>query len=355
MPGTLCLYSPDDAVLRRLTAAWAAGAEPRDRAVRTVRTLPEMCAALAAGAEAALCHAPLDALVPLCEAARGAPILLLLAHPDEATIDRALTLGATDVLDLQEIDGPGLERALRHGLARTRRQSEPVAAPMHGGLENDFNNLLEVILGCTGLARDSLDPQHPAHEDLACVQQAARKAAGLVRQLQTMARRPMDEPRPVRVGTLVTGLRGLLQRTVGPGITLEIRGVALGTVRADPTHVEQLLLHLAANARDAMPHGGTLTIEVVDAQVDAALAAWRSGLREGPYVMLRVSDDGPGLDEAVKARLFEPFFSTRSAGAGLGLATCSAIVRQGGGVILVDSAPGCGATFSIYLPRIDVA
>ncbi len=367
----ICLYSPDDAILRRLEAAW-----PADLPVRTVRTLAETCAALTSGARAAVCHASTVGLAELLDAARGAPIVLLAGDLDDAAVERALGLGAAEVLDLARLDTLRLRRAVRRSLARSQwsepQETRAEAQPSHnrvaheetekleavgrlaGGIANDFNNLLEVILGCSGLARDTLDAKHPAHEDLARVQQAARKAAKLVRQLLTYSQRSHGAPQLVQVDRLVATMREQLERTIGPGISLEVLAPApVGSVRVDPTQLEQLLLHLAANAHDAMPNGGRLTIEIVDTQVDAALAAWRSGLIVGPYVLLRVTDDGIGLDEVVKARLFEPFFTTKSTGTGMSLATCYGIVRQGGGVILVDSAPGCGATFSIYLPRIE--
>ena len=238
---------------------------------------------------------------------------------------------------------------LELGQARARAALRPEAQAerlealgrLTGGIVHDFNNLLFVITGQVELARRQLAPEHPAFARLAPALQAADRAAALTRQLLAFGRGSDPRPRLVDVNAVVAQLDGMLQRVIGEDVQIEVRaGAGLGRVEADFAETEQLLLNLALNARDAMPHGGRLVIETKAV---------------GRHVMLAVSDDGMGMDQGTRQRIFEPFFTTKpeGAGSGLGLATVQRIVERQGGRIRVESAPGRGTTFRVYLPCVD--
>ncbi|HEY8257722.1 MAG TPA: MHYT domain-containing protein [Gemmatimonadales bacterium] len=224
-----------------------------------------------------------------------------------------------------------------------------------GGIAHDFNNLLTVISGTTSLARRRLPPSSPLAEELADVEQASERAAALTRQLLAFSRRQSLNPAVLEINDVIKRLDGLLRRTLGDDLELRmVLGPDAGRVRADPGQLEQVLLNLAVNARDAMPDGGTLTIETLRMTIESAYASTHLGVEAGPYVMLSVSDTGIGMDVLTCARVFEPFFTTKEVdkGTGLGLSTVYGIVKQSGGSIFVYSEPGHGATFKIYLPRV---
>jgi two-component system, cell cycle sensor histidine kinase and response regulator CckA len=224
-----------------------------------------------------------------------------------------------------------------------------------GGVAHDFNNLLTSIKANTDIALMDLPPDNSVVECLKEVEHAANSAASLTRQLLAFARRQVIEARPIDLNELVRNLRKMLVRVIGEDITLTtVEGEALGTVRVDPGQIEQALVNLAVNARDAMPHGGHLVIETANVELDADYLERHPGVAPGPYVRLAVSDTGQGMTAEVQGRLFEPFFTTkeRGRGSGLGLATTYGAIKQLGGTIDVYSEVGRGSTFKIYLPRV---
>jgi CheY-like chemotaxis protein len=219
---------------------------------------------------------------------------------------------------------------------------------------HDFNNLLTVMTGYGEMAREMLSPDDPAREDLDELLKAAERATGLTRQLLAFARKQAIEPRVLDLNDLILDTGRLLQRLIGEHIELDIHPAPdLGLVKVDSGQIEQVLVNLAINARDAMPDGGKLTIETKNAQLDDLYAQQHLGMSIGTYVLLAISDTGVGMDAEVQSHLFEPFFTTKAAGkgTGLGLATCYGIVKQHGGAIGVYSEVDHGTTFKIYLPR----
>ena len=227
-----------------------------------------------------------------------------------------------------------------------------------GGVAHDFNNLLTVITGYGQMLLEELHEGDPRHTAVREILSAAQKAAALARQLLAFGRRQVLQPRVVRVNALVGETGKLLRRVIGEHIEirLELEPDA-GNVRVDPTQLEQVLLNLALNARDAMTAGGLLTLRTARMDLEARPIEGTGELLTGPYVMLAVEDTGHGMDETTRRRIFEPFFSTKplSEGAGMGLAVVYGIVRQHGGAIEVESAPGRGSVFRVFLPRVQEA
>ena len=225
-----------------------------------------------------------------------------------------------------------------------------------GGIAHDFNNLLTGIIGYAQLLLGQVEEDSPAGRDLAQVRELADRAATLTRQLLAFSRRQILEPIVLNINTLVENITRMLQRIIGEDIDLQLAVAPdLGNVRADPAQVEQVLMNLAVNARDAMPNGGKLTIETANVVLDQEYANGHIAVTPGPHVMLAVSDTGHGMDEETQQHVFEPFFTTKEAGegTGLGLATVYGIVKQHGGNIWVYSEPGEGTTFKVYLPRVE--
>ncbi len=224
-----------------------------------------------------------------------------------------------------------------------------------GGIAHDFNNLLTVILASIELTYKSLLPEDPLRPDLDNMRHAAERAAALTRQLLSFARRQIVEPRVIDVNALALKVDSMLRRLIGEDISLHTRRAPnLGAVRADPGQLEQVIVNLVVNARDAMPDGGKLTIETANVTLDQAYARSHLGASAGDYVMVAVSDTGHGFSEEIRQHLFEPFFTTKAEGkgTGLGLATCYGIVKQCGGTIWAYSEVGVGSTFKVYLPRV---
>ena len=225
-----------------------------------------------------------------------------------------------------------------------------------GGIAHDFNNLLTVITGRSYLVLAQLPADHAVRRHVDLIQTTAERAAALTRQLLAFSRKQVLEPKVLDVKAVVTGLAPMLRRLIGENLEFAVVAAPeLGAVKADPSQLEQIILNLAVNARDAMPQGGTLTIETANVELDETYARRHPGANAGRFVMLAVSDTGHGMDAAVKARIFEPFFTTKDPGkgTGLGLATVFGIVKQSGGSIGVYSEPGHGTTFKVYLPRVD--
>jgi PAS domain S-box-containing protein len=245
----------------------------------------------------------------------------------------------------------------REDLEAQLRQAQKMEAVgrLAGGVAHDFNNLLTVIRGRSDLLLHRLGADDPLRRHVLLLQQTSERAAALTQQLLAFSRKQMLQPRVLDLNAVVEGMTTMLRRLIGEHIDLDIRlDPELGTVKADPGQLEQVILNLAVNARDAMPQGGRLGIGTANAALDEAFARRHPGARPGAFVRLQVADTGIGMDAEVLAHLFEPFFTTKTVGqgTGLGLATVYGIVKQSGGYIQVDSAPGRGATFAIYLPRV---
>jgi PAS domain S-box-containing protein len=225
-----------------------------------------------------------------------------------------------------------------------------------GGVAHDFNNLLTAIVGYADMMREDLPAEDPRHADLEEINRACGRAAALTRQLLTFSRRQPFEPRALRLDDGVREMEKMLRRLLGPEVRLVIAAVeGLPLVWADPSQIEQVVLNLAVNARDAMPGGGTLTIETRPEFLDERYTAGQVDLPPGAYVQLAVSDTGTGMDKETVARVFEPFFTTKEKGkgTGLGLATVYGVVKQSRGHILVYSEVGVGTTFKCYFPVTD--
>ena len=241
--------------------------------------------------------------------------------------------------------------------SNTAQRMESVGR-LAGGVAHDFNNLLTAIGGYAEMAIEGLPPGHAALSDLDELRNTVRRAATLTRQLLAFARRQVVEPQVLNLNTLILDTDKLLRRVIGEHIELNTAlGSDLGYVRADPGQIEQVLVNVVVNARDAMLHGGTITIATARVAVGAGDAQQHPGVAPGEYVLLTVVDTGVGMDEQVREHIFEPFFSTKEAGhgTGLGMATSYGIVKQSGGYIGIDSAAGHGTTIKIYLPRVDEA
>ncbi|OGG54796.1 MAG: hypothetical protein A3F84_21795 [Candidatus Handelsmanbacteria bacterium RIFCSPLOWO2_12_FULL_64_10] len=225
-----------------------------------------------------------------------------------------------------------------------------------GGIAHDFNNLLQVVTGYSELLLARLVPGDPLREEIETIKKAGERAASLTRQLLAFGRRQVLAPKILDLNAIVSNMGQTLRGLIGENIDLVTAPrPGLRYVKADPDQIEQVILNLAANARDAMPRGGRLTIETEDANLDEACARQCPDARPGSYVMLAISDTGCGMDAETRARLFEPFFTTKAQGrgTGLGLAMVYGIVTQSGGWVSVSSEPGRGSTFRVYLPRVE--
>ena len=248
--------------------------------------------------------------------------------------------------------------ARRQQLEDQLRQSQKMDAlgRLAGGVAHDFNNLLTVIKGHGDLLLGRLEPTDSLHISGLQIVKAADRAASLTRQLLAFCRMQLLQPKVVDLNALVSEMCSLLRRLVREDIAFTFQaGESLGRVKADPGQIEQVIVNLTVNACDAMPEGGKLTIETQNLNVDEKFAATRPPIQPGAYVVLAVTDTGQGMDAGTRARIFEPFFTTKEQGkgTGLGLATVYGVVKQSGGCIWVDSEPGKGARFEVYLPRVE--
>ncbi len=246
----------------------------------------------------------------------------------------------------------------RRALEARLRQAQKMEAVgrLAGGVAHDFNNLLGVIQGYGQLLAGQLDRAHPGRHKLDQMLKASERAANLTRQLLAFSRRQVLEPRVLRLNAVLADSETLLRRLVGEDVEIEVREARdLGRVRADAGQIDQVLMNLAANARDAMPQGGRLVIETANVEWGERESPRAFPAPPGRYVRLSVRDSGVGIDAETLLHIFEPFFTTkeRGKGTGLGLATVYGIVKQSGGYIGVESEPGKGTTFDVYLPRVD--
>jgi signal transduction histidine kinase/ActR/RegA family two-component response regulator len=281
-----------------------------------------------------------------------------LAQKHAQLEQRTVELSQANVSLREEMRERGqAEQALRFS-EQQLRQSQKLEAvgTLAGGVAHDFNNLLTVIGSYTDLVMAELDENSPLLADLEQVRQAADRASGLTAQLLAFSRKQVMQPKVLDLSGVLGGIEKMLRRVIGEDIELKtIKEPNLSTVKADPGQIGQVLLNLAVNARDAMPQGGTLTLQTANIELTEKDPDRNPMMAPGRWVMLAVTDTGSGMDEATRARIFEPFFTTKGPGkgTGLGLSTVYGIVKQSGGFIWVESELGRGTSFKVYLPAVD--
>lgn len=296
------------------------------------------------------------------------PFVFMSGTIGEERAIESLKKGATDYVVKGRPGGfvPRIRRALKEaeGRANHKRveqqllqaQKMEAVGRLAGGVAHDFNNLLTVMNGYTELMLHQMPTGHPFRANAEEVLKAGERAAMLTRQLLSFSRRRILTREVLNLNHIAKEMHRMLSRLIGADIELVTAfDPSLGNVNADPGQIEQVIMNLAVNARDAMPTGGRLTLETANVVLDEEYIAQHPGAKSGPHVMLAVSDTGIGMDKETQSHLFEPFFTTKEAGkgTGLGLSTVYGIVNQSGGTIWVHSEPGKGATFKVYLPRVD--
>jgi PAS domain S-box-containing protein len=251
------------------------------------------------------------------------------------------------------------EEALKKSEEQLRQwQRVEAIGRLAGGVAHDFNNLLMTIKGCSELLLRELDVKNPRREEVEEIRKAAERATALTRQLLAFGRRQVLQPQVLDLNEVVANMDRMLQRLIGEDIQLlTVLDPELWPLKVDPGQIEQVIMNLAVNARDAMPGGGKLTIETANVVLDEDYARRHVSVKPGPCVMLAVTDNGCGMDQETQSHLFEPFFTTKKTGegTGLGLSTVYGIVKQSGGNIWAYSEPRQGTTFKIYLPRVEEA
>jgi signal transduction histidine kinase len=262
-------------------------------------------------------------------------------------VDRRTTEGGTVSLRDEITDSKLRETELRQA------QKMEALGQLTGGVAHDFNNLMQVILGYAALAMKATGPEHPVGEYLTHIRAAGQRAAEVTNHLLTFSRKLVLNPGPVDLNALLAAQARLLERMLGEGIHVDVRPLAgLQQVVADRGLLEQAIMNLVINARDALPHGGTILLSTDRADVDAEFCREHPWARPGAYALVRCADTGVGMSREARERLFEPFFTTKEPGkgTGLGLAMVYGIVRQHDGMVFVESEEGRGTTFTIYLP-----
>jgi signal transduction histidine kinase/DNA-binding response OmpR family regulator len=354
-PAPDCPPSPDESVQVAASAAFQyLRTQKRPLAVEEAQTDPRL--------------APMHNLLRR----RGAVSLLLLPLiVDEETVG-SLGMQAMEprIFSAEEVDlARRVADQVSAALARARLQEEhrrmeeqfyeaqkmEAVGRLAGGIAHDFNNVLTVIKLGARLMEQKLNTQDPLWSHLHSIKDAAERATGLTKQLLAFGRSELVEPQVLSLNRVLDGLDKMLRRLIGEDIELTMRlSTDLWPIESDPTRIEQVVINLAVNARDAMPDGGRLTIETANVVLDAAFADHHLGVQPGEYVMLAVSDNGAGMDDEVKRHIFEPFFTTkeRGKGSGLGLATVFGVVKQNKGYVRVRSEVGQGSVFMVYLPRV---
>jgi diguanylate cyclase (GGDEF)-like protein len=262
---------------------------------------------------------------------------------------------ADQALDLDHSTGGALQQAEEAKVLIRQAQKMEVMGRLAGGVAHDFNNLLTIIRGYSELVLSEVSGIDSLREKVQQIQRAAERAGSLTRQLLAFSRKQAIEVKQVDLNSILTEMHILLERLVGEGIKLQTEFAPdLGMVRADPGQMEQIVMNLAVNARDAMPKGGSISIRTSNFEMEEEFAAVHPGARPGSYVVLAMADTGVGMDNETKAHIFEPFFTTKEKGkgTGLGLSVVYGIVKQNHGYIWVESEPGCGTSLTIYLPRM---
>lgn len=286
----------------------------------------------------------------VCKDGSRVPVLVALAKLE----------GPTMLVLVSDIGAQKRAEAALRSSQEQLRQSQKMEAVgrLAGGIAHDFNNLLSVIISQGRLIVEELLPHDPLCADIGEIVRAGERAAELTRQLLLFSRQQVVEPRVLDLNDVLDGMERMLSRVLGEDIDLVwLRAKPLSRVRVDPGYINQVVMNLVVNSRDAMPKGGKITIETANVELDQAFARSHLGVAAGEYVMLAVSDTGVGMDRETQARAFEPFFTTkeRTKGTGLGLSTVFGIVQQSGGTVWLYSEPGLGTTFKVYLPKVEAA